>query len=294
MLTALKHRGAESKAMTISVERELTIAIGCSTHPETKLDLANSSKSIVAFNGSFYERNTIENARLVLRRTENSPPIQAIRQIENEIGGFASLVAARNRLYEFRDINGLKPLYYAHGHHLTAYASERKALWRLGLKDTQPIAPGSATTLTRKGITEKRLVHFNRPKEQKMTIGQATAKLSRLLTRSVQRITRNNRKVAVGFSGGLDSALTAAIALNEEVDLEGVSVGLSGSSELSTVERFADELGLPLTVETFSSDSLEEYVRRVIWLIEEPNMMKVSVAVPLHWRQRLLPAAVAG
>ncbi len=64
-------------------------------------------------------------------------------------------------------------------------------------------------------------------------------------------------------------------------------MGLSGSSELSTVERFAEGLGLPLTVETFSSDSLEEYVRRVVWLIEESNMMKVSVAVPLHWAAKV-------
>jgi asparagine synthase (glutamine-hydrolysing) len=87
----------------------------------------------------------------------------------------------------------------------------------------------------------------------------------------------------VAFSGGLDSAVTAAIAKRANVDVEAVSVGLSGSPELSTVEGSARELGLPITIETFSSDSLENYVRRVLWLIEDPNLMKVSVAVPLHW-----------
>lgn len=283
MLSALKHRGTENKTMTIDGGRAFTIAIGCSSHLESKLDIANSSKSIVAFNGSFYERGAIGNARFVLREVEASTAPKAIRLIERKIGGFASLVARRNLLFAFRDINGLKPLYYAHTHHLTAFASERKALWRIGLKDARPIPPGSASTLTKRGLSEKRLVQFQRPLERKMTLGQASAKLSRLLTKSVQRITHNAGKVAVAFSGGLDSALTAAIALKSEVGLEGVSVGLPGSAELSTVDRFAEELGLPITVETFSSDSLEEYVRRVIWLIEEPNMMKVSVAVPLHW-----------
>ncbi len=103
------------------------------------------------------------NARFVLRQTESSPPIKAIRQIENEIGGFASLVARRNLLHAFRDINGLKPLYYAHRHNLTAFASERKALWRIGLKNAQAIHPGSVSTLTKKGITEKRLVQLPPP-----------------------------------------------------------------------------------------------------------------------------------
>jgi asparagine synthase (glutamine-hydrolysing) len=111
--------------------------------------------------------------------------------------------------------------------------------------------------------------------------------LSRFVARSIKRITHFNGKIAVAFSGGLDSAVTAAVAKKVGVELEAVSVGLSGSSELSTVEKFAKELGVPITVETFTPDSLEEYIRRVIWLIEEPNLMKVSVAIPLHWAAKV-------
>jgi asparagine synthase (glutamine-hydrolysing) len=52
---------------------------------------------------------------------------------------------------------------------------------------------------------------------------------------------------------------------------------------LASVEKYARELDLPISVEPFEPSSLEDYVRRVVWLIEEPNLMKVSVAVPLHW-----------
>jgi asparagine synthase (glutamine-hydrolysing) len=67
------------------------------------------------------------------------------------------------------------------------------------------------------------------------------------------------------------------------IDIKAVSVGLAGSSEVLTAEKFADQLGLDITLETFPADSVEEYIRRVLWLIEEPNMMKLSVAIPLHW-----------
>ena len=283
MLNALRHRGGESNSMRMDGEGGFTSVVGCSSHPETKLDMANSPKSIVAFNGSFYKREPPGNARFVLHETEKSPAIKAIRRIERGIGGFASLVAREKRLYAFRDINGLKPLYYAHTRHLTAFASERKALWRIGLNNPQPILPGFACTLTNRGLSQKRLVHFQRPMEKRMTLKHASTELSRLVARSVKRITHFNGKIAVAFSGGLDSALTAAVAKKGGVELQAVSVGLPGSPELFTVEKFAKELGIPITVETFTPDALEQYIRRVIWLIEEPNLMKVSVAVPLHW-----------
>jgi asparagine synthase (glutamine-hydrolysing) len=92
----------------------------------------------------------------------------------------------------------------------------------------------------------------------------------------------NKDSVAVGFSGGLDSAVVAELAKNA-AKVELISVGLVGSSELVTAEKYAHQIDLPVTIEPFEPDSLEDYVRRVVWLIEEPNLMKVSVAIPLHW-----------
>jgi asparagine synthase (glutamine-hydrolysing) len=283
MLKALKHRGTVCKTMGIDGEGELVLAVGCSSHPEAKPDIASSSKSIVAVNGSFYRRASVRNARYVLRQLHASAVSTAMRRVECELGGFAGLIAQRKLLCAFRDVNGLKPLYYARTRHLTAFASERKALWRIGLNNPQPIPPGFACTLTNSGLAKKRLVQFQHPIEKKMTLRRASAELSRFVARSIKRITHFNGKIAVAFSGGLDSALTAAMAKQAGVELEAVSVGLPGSQELCTVERFAKELGIPITVETFTPDSLEEYIRRVIWLIEEPNLMKVSVAIPLHW-----------
>jgi asparagine synthase (glutamine-hydrolysing) len=120
-----------------------------------------------------------------------------------------------------------------------------------------------------------------------MTIDKAASELTLHLVRAMRVITRGVDRVSVGFSGGLDSAVTAAIAkrLGKEVEL--VSVGLVGSSELQTVEGYARQLDLPITVETFNPDLLEGTVKRVVWLIEETNFMKVSVAIPLYWAAML-------
>ena len=285
MLSTLKHRGSvvETRSIVGQEGESVKCALGCASHPNSSPKIASSPRLIVAVDGSFYEKPEFGEGEAILRQVERSSPSKAIKRAVNEIGGFVGLVARRKCLYAFRDVNGLKPLYYAHTRDLTGFASERKALWKIGLVDTQAFPPGYACTLTEKGFRKIQLAHFRHPTGKRMTLAQASANLSRLLTKAVKRITNETGKVAVAFSGGLDSALTAAIAKKVNVDVEAVSVGLPGSPELSTVNEFAQKMDLPITVETFSSDSVEEYVRRLLWLIEEPNLMKVSVAVPLHW-----------
>jgi asparagine synthase (glutamine-hydrolysing) len=200
-----------------------------------------------------------------------------------EIGGFAGMIVHSDRVYAFRDVNGLKPLYYARSPRLTGFASERKALWRIGLKDPNRVPPGSMISLHRKRMTVTPVVHFRHSRKKQMTFSHASGTLQRYLSAAIRRVTSGTGKVCVAFSGGLDSAVTAAIANREGVELQAVSVGLVGGSEVSTVEKFATQLGLHVTLETFPADSIEEYVRRVLWLIEEPNLMKLSVAIPLHW-----------
>jgi len=283
MADALKHRGNLRRVESITGEKGGSVTLGCIWHEGTVKEFVRTRTTSVVVNGSFYETRSGTSAGRVLRRAGSVSALAAVSEATREIGGFAGLVGQRDRLFAFRDINGLKPLYLAHSPRLTAFASERKALWRVGFKRPEPVTPGSTIGLTRDGIAKRRIVQFSRPRERKVSFKQASDTVLRLLSTSIRRITRRAGKVCVAFSGGLDSALTAALATEAGVEIEAVSVGLAGSPEILTVEKFADQLGLPIRVETFQADSIEEYVRRVLWLIEEPNMMKLSVAIPLHW-----------
>lgn len=194
------------------------------------------------------------------------------------------MILSGNGLLAFRDLNGMKPLYLSHHKGTVAFASERKALWRIGLKVTERTHPGHLYSAAQRKLTEVRIGSLPRlPREVPMSLSRASVQLSSLLAKSIRRVTRKVDRVAVAFSGGLDSAVTAKLASLEDQKVQLISVGLPDSSELSTAERCAQDLGLPFTVETFAPTLLEEYVRRIVWLIEEPNLMKVSVAVPLHW-----------
>ena len=285
MLSALSHRGSIRKTSSLVMEgsRALKCAIGCLSYAGVQPQIAHSRDTSVTIDGSFYEKPTLTPGEYVLSKLALMSLSKAIKLVANENGGFAGLLAQRNKFHAFRDVNGLKPLYYARRRGLTAFASERKALWRIGLEHVQPVPPGFECALAGRTFTKTCLARFQRPREQTMTLDEAATNLSKLITKAVQRVTKQKDKVAVAFSGGLDSAITAAVAKKAKLNVEAVSVGLSGAPELMTVDGFAQKLSLPITVETFSPDSIEEYVRRVLWLIEEPNLMKVSVAIPLHW-----------
>ncbi|MGA2971176.1 MAG: asparagine synthetase B [Candidatus Bathyarchaeia archaeon] len=282
MLRSLRHRGTKPRTLKTTEDGKVNLSVGYISQGATEGQVFETNGTVTMLDGSIF--GTPHAARFAhTRLTRNLSVAKTARSLLEEPGAFACVFQQRRKLYAFRDLNGLKPLYYARSRNITAFASERKALWAIGLKDTLRANPGCLYSITERRFSETRLAHIPRPIERRMTIRQSSSRLSFLLKKSIRRITQGVGKMAVAFSGGLDSALTAFLAKREGSNVEAVSVGLPAAPELSTVEQFARELDLPITIETFSPASLEGYVRRVVWLIEEPNLMKVSVAVPLHW-----------
>lgn len=280
MLRGLSHRG--TRIRTLKVGGNVNFSIGCCAHQNPELQVFESDTDAVALDGSIFV--TPKGAQCVDRYLAKGRTVRTgARALLEEPGAFAVAYWRGKELHALRDLNGVKPLYYALDRRLIGFASERKALWKIGLTKAQRVTPGHLYSVKGRKLTESQLTHFARPKEEQMNMSQASSRLARLLARSMRRITKGIDKLAVAFSGGLDSALTASLAKRAHPELEAVSAGLPGSPELSTVEKWAHELDLPITVESFEPETLESYVRRVIWLIEEPNLMKVSVAVPLQW-----------
>lgn len=282
MLRALRHRGTSTSVLKTKENWTTSLSIGYASHSDPDKHVFEIDRAATVLDGSIF--SAPQGARFAQGRLARGASIaRAARSLLEEPGAFAAVSFRKTALYAFRDLNGMKPLYYARGRNLTAFASERKALWAIDLKNAQRVIPGRLYSTKGHKLSDTRLAGLPRCSERKMTIRQASSRLLVLLARSTRSITKEIDKLAVAFSGGLDSALTAVLAKRTQPNLEAVSAGLRGSSELSTVEEFARKLDLPITVETLDPESLEGYVRRVVWLIEEPTLMKVSVAVPLHW-----------
>jgi asparagine synthase (glutamine-hydrolysing) len=114
----------------------------------------------------------------------------------------------------------------------------------------------------------------------------AVKTLDELLTRAVEARCRGVLKVAVGFSGGIDSSLLAHYADISGARVDLICVGMEGSRGFKAAERVADTLDLPLRLEAFTVDDVEESLDAVLWSVEEADPMKIGVGLPTHWAVR--------
>lgn len=203
--------------------------------------------------------------------------------IERLNGAYTFAITYPDKVIAGRDTMGTYPLYYGENGTTCAVASERKALWAIGIKDVNSFPPGNLAMIDVHGFSFKQIKTISQPPLESMEIEAAAKRLQDLLLKSVRERVSDVKEVAVAFSGGLDSSVIASLAKANGVDVHLVSVGLENQSETRYAEVAAKALGLPLHVQTYGLDEVKVALSKVLWLIEEPNVMKVSIAIPLYW-----------
>jgi len=198
-------------------------------------------------------------------------------------GDFSFIIAEPDRIIAGRDPVGVQPLYYGENRTLAALASNRKALWNLGIEKTRSFPPGHLAFVSREGFKFKPVKTLTYSQPKSITMQEAAEALQKLLERSVRRRVSGVKEVAVAFSGGLDSSVVAFLASKCSVNVHLVHVSLENQPETEEARRAADDLNLPLQVFLFREADVEKVVSRVVELIEEPDPVKVSIGVPFYW-----------
>ncbi|MDE4908943.1 asparagine synthase C-terminal domain-containing protein [Methanogenium marinum] len=90
-----------------------------------------------------------------------------------------------------------------------------------------------------------------------------------------------NTEGIVAFSGGVDSALIAAIA-----KLPCVTVGISGSHDISHATEVANEIGLDHICVTVTPDEVEDALKAVMKVIPRVTPVDASIAATLYFVAR--------
>ena len=213
----------------------------------------------------------------------------AIKRTVAELDGVYALAIQDKETGEtalVRDRIGVRQLYYADTGSYVAFASERKALWRIGIQEpTRSVLPGNAMIILPGGKLESFHVADPIPPKVRIehrTMGPAIEGYKKALIEAMEKRTQDFKKIGIIFSGGIDSVLVAYLAARMVPEVVCYTGGVKGSHDIAYARQIAQRLGLKLKVAELDQDSVEKLVPEIINVIEDANAGQVEVALPVY------------
>jgi asparagine synthase (glutamine-hydrolysing) len=303
MLNVLRHRGAEAYGLSDgrkiiitksleemdSVGMKSNIVLGCNFKrilPDDAPQLTEISDFNFLFEGRIFPPNDKSEVADLIKRSGDDAGEAAKNIISMLNGSFIFVVLERDgKLIVGRDPVGAVPLYIGENEHVYALASERKALWSIGIEENRikSFPPGNLAKIYGEGMTLVPVKTIERTMMESLEERDIVDRLHDLLLNSIKRRTADVKKVSIAFSGGLDSSIIAALVKKIGIEALLICVGIEGSRELEHAERMAENIGLPFKAEVYAQDHVERDLREVLWLIESANTLRVSIGIPIFW-----------
>ena len=276
---------------TSNTKSQIAVAYASNALGEPKL--LSLEKATLVFDGRIY--STTPKALLsqfLAKKMKPSDLRKATSSFFKTEGDFSIILAQEDQILAARDPVGVQPLYYGENKSVVALASNRKALWILGINEPKSFPPGNLAVVKREGFKFEpvKTLSYGEPKVIGLT--EAAEQLQELLQHSVRERVSGLKKVGVAFSGGLDSSLVAVLAKKCGVSVLLIHVSLENQTETDEALKAAEELQLPIQVHLYKQSDVEKIVPKVIELIEEPDPIKASIGVPFYWNSK--EAAAAG
>jgi asparagine synthase (glutamine-hydrolysing) len=225
----------------------------------------------------------------LLEETHQGDLSTALKQVSSKLDGAYCLAASNGKqIVLIQDPTGLIPAYYDENDKLVAFASEKKALWRIGLRNVRPLRAGMLASFDKDGTSLAEAFSLRKMADEVSINDLATAVDSycALLRIAVGKRLRNLRKVGVLCSGGVDSGLIAKLVSDAAAE-RGIAVtaytgGADGADDIEYAEDFARELGLNHKVRRLRQDEIESYIPRVISAVEARGLVQIEAGIGVY------------
>ena len=324
MMVTLKHRGPDGSGVFVDNEtiydelddlkvpegnfglgHNLLSIVGCeSSQPlhEDKLvlicngEIYNYQELKKFLNSEFKSDSDCEVILHLIKKFYHHSLKQAILETVKYLDGdYAFAVYDGKDLIVVRDPVGVKPLYFGINKYkkFSAFASERKALWNVGIEEVETLPPGYMLYNWRmveyngglKPILNKKVctVNDNHLKDNYNNFKDTlTIHLKHYLLKSVEKRLKGLSEVGVMFSAGVDSTLLAYLSKELDVDTYLYTVGHKDSVDLKYALKTAEIMDLPLHTKIVDVEDVKYYLPLVLKSIEEFNIMKLGVGMPVY------------
>jgi asparagine synthase (glutamine-hydrolysing) len=274
MVESIRHRGPDGE----SVWSHGNVCMG-HAHLKVTGDVGQpivSDNSAITYNGEIYnfgaflpgDSDTMALAKVILKDGVDSF-LKAAPSIDGE---YAFAYYDGRSLTLARDPVGIKPLFYGRSGDGFGFASEKKALMLIGVKDIKALTPGHIyyDGAEHQAISLPPCEHIIKGEQE------AVRALDEALAHSVKQ--RTHECAAVAFSGGVDCSLIGAMS-----GLPLCTVGLKGSYDIKAARKAASLMGAEKrhVVYEFDERIVEEALPEVVYAVESADPMKVSIALPI-------------
>ena len=199
---------------------------------------------------------------------------------------FAIFDQSNNDVFLYRDPIGIRPLFYCFDGKTFSFASERKGL-RHACDEILEVLPGHRVIFSSDGVcVEKVFTIDDFSRLCVSSFDQAVNFLEGVLNRSISLMSYPD--AGIYFSGGIDSTVLASMLLMHDVDLTGVVVGFEKSVDLKNAELAARDINLKIEKVVLTDKIIEDNLENVIYAIEDFDVVKVSIAIPLYIASAIL------
>ncbi len=291
-LEVIRHRGPDGRGFAVVREGEVEFSeeapdegevllghVRLRVRGEEEVQPITDEDRAVAVDGELYNyRRFVEDApsdswAVFGMVKSESDAAAALRLLRGEYAFVAAL--EDGTVLAARDPIGVRPLYFSLDGDGLAIASERKALWALGLEDARRLPPGSLLVYRDGELRVRNVVDVPRPRPG----SYGPEDLRRALERSVRDRVRETERVGIVLSGGVDSS-TIALLASEHAEIRCYAAGFEGSDDVEFADRLCDAMGWDFR-RIDLGESFEELVALTVLAVESYNPMKVEVGVPI-------------
>jgi len=204
-------------------------------------------------------------------------------------GDYALAASGTDQILIARDPLGTKPLYFAENEELSAFASNKKPLWKIGLDEVRPLRAGMLAIFDHEGVRVKKVLPLRKKAAGTKTAAQAMNAYEQALCSAMRKrlaAMNHGRKVGVLLSGGVDSCLIAKLIFDAAsgLGMEAIAytTGLPDSPDVKFAQEFARELDIRHQMRILDIDMIEEYIPNVIEAIEDSDFVQVETGIGLY------------
>jgi asparagine synthase (glutamine-hydrolysing) len=286
--------------------------------------------SCIVFNGEIYNHETLKpfikekdfrghsDTETILNYFNENDIVKNLENL-NGIFGFALLDQKNNKLYLTRDRFGVKPVYYYFENNQVVFSSEIRPfkyytpmsydkenvveglkMRYVGAPDTiykkvKKVEPGQVIVfdLNNKDITAS-YHHYTKTQPtgtRKQEMASLTKEYGDLFVQAVERQLMSDVELGVLLSGGIDSALVAAVAKDKsstpiKTFTVGFEEGLFKSDEIGNAKITAQTLGLENYETRVSFNDFIRDLKEIIQIVEEP--IATNSIIPMYSLSRLV------